>query len=166
MYAHYADIISRIDSDPIWFDEHAVPRYCEFEPRHSASIHVQEIALAEISCQACRRLFRVAFSAVNFTPKDTEQQSEPQHSDEKSEPENFRPIADAIQAKTLHFGDPPNVRCCAAGNSMNSVPRRVIEYWARGDRKYVSGRNITDPRYFDWVRDTSLEIDIMPDWAR
>ena len=66
MHASYDDITSRIGTAPIWFDEHAVPRYCAFEPKRSASIHIGEIALAEVTCQGCQRKFCVAFSAVNF----------------------------------------------------------------------------------------------------
>lgn len=133
MNTEYADIRSRIQEEPSWFDEYAVPRYGAFSPRMVASIYAKEVALAEVACQACRRLFRVAFSHINGTPGTT--------------------IAEAIQARTLDYGDPPNVRCCAAGPSMTSVGRRVLEYWTRKDRR-------------DWKRDSRLEVDITPDWAR
>src|SRR5215831_15129111 len=119
MHASYDDITSRIGIAPIWFDEHAVPRYCAFEPARSASIHIGEIALAEITCQECQRRFRVAFSVVNCREQT---------------------IAEAIQNKTLHYGDPPrhggdpaDRYACGAGASMNSEPRRVLEYWRRFD---------------------------------
>ncbi len=88
MHASYDDIMDRISMAPLWFDEHAVPRYCEFEPKCSAGIHIGEIALAEITCQACQRRFRVAFSAVNFREQT---------------------IAEAIRNRTLHYGDPPRL---------------------------------------------------------
>ncbi len=136
MHAPYDDIISRIRTPPVWFHEHAVPRYCEFAPQRSASIYVGEIALAEITCQECGRVFHVAFSRVNV-PSGT--------------------IAEAIRAKTLHYGDPPNVRCCAAGATMNSITRRVLEYWHRFDQRYVENRKIMNLLYFHWIRDRSLE---------
>lgn len=150
MHASYDDIISRISTEPIWFDEHAVPRYCAFEPKRSANIHIGEIALAEITCQECKRRFRVAFSIVNFREQT---------------------IAEAIQNKTLHYGDPPrhdgsmDPHRCGAGASMNSEPRRVLEYWRRHDQRYVEGNRITNTAYFEWVRDPSLEIDIQPEWV-
>jgi hypothetical protein len=149
MHASYDDIVSRISVPPIWFDEHAVPRYCTFEPARSASIYIGEIALVEITCQACGHSFQVALSAVNF--------------DEKS-------LADAIRDNTLHYGDPPrhdHVDACRAGSSMNSWPRRVLEYWHRHDEAFVGGspRHVTSMEYFTWKRDQSLEIDILPDWA-
>ncbi|WP_316185410.1 MULTISPECIES: hypothetical protein [unclassified Bradyrhizobium] len=151
MHASYDDITSRIAIAPIWFDEHAVPRYCAFEPRRSASIYIGEIALAEITCQECQRKFRVALSPVNFCDGT---------------------IAEAIRRRKLHYGDPPrhdgnpnDPHACAAGASMNSEPRRVIEYWYRYDRRFVEGNRITNTAYFEWVRDPSLEIDIQPDWV-
>src|SRR5690349_4679647 len=84
-------------------NEHAVPRYCKFAPDSLANIYAGEAALADVTCQVCKRLFRVAFSTANWSSGT---------------------IADAIRSRTLHFGDPPNVKCC--GNAhMNSEPRRV-----------------------------------------
>jgi hypothetical protein len=140
MHESYDDIMSPIGSPPIWFDEHAVPRYCVFALDRSASVYVDEVALAEIMCQECGRVFHVAFSRANV-PSGT--------------------IAEAIRAKTLHYGDPPNVRCCAAGNTMNSIPRRVLEYWHRAHKEYIENNKIINwAAYSRWVRDPSLEVDI------
>jgi hypothetical protein len=89
MHPRYEDIMSCIDRESRWFDENAVPRYCAFAPTRSASIYVSEIALAEISCQHCGHLFRVAFSRVNVPS---------------------RAIAGAIRAINLHYGDPAQRR--------------------------------------------------------
>ncbi|MEY9533063.1 hypothetical protein [Sinorhizobium fredii] len=141
----YDDILSRIDIPPIWFDENAVPRYCEFAPSEAASIYVSEVALAEITCQGCGHLFRVAFSYVNMGSKS---------------------IAEAIRAKTLDYGDPPNIRCCLGGPTMSSEPRRLVEYWHRHHREYVEDGKVTNgTEYFRWRREPSLEIDIEPDWV-
>ena len=120
MHASYDDIISRISTPPIWYDEHTVPRYCSFEPGRSASIHIGEIALAEITCQECQRRFRVAFSAVNFQRQT---------------------IAEPIHNKGLHFGDPPrhdgdigDRPACLAGASMMSETRRALARCITGDR--------------------------------
>jgi hypothetical protein len=57
-------------------------------------------------------------------------------------------IAEAIRSRALHYGDPPrhdgDRQACAAGASMNSEPRRVIEYWHRHDRPFVEGCRITN----------------------
>jgi hypothetical protein len=136
VYQCYDDILSRISEKPLWFDEYAVPRYCEFAPNKLANIYAHEAALAEITCQNCKRMFRVAFSGANW---------------------DSGTIADAIRSRTLHFGDPPN-NCCSSGATMNSEPQRVIEYWRIFDPKY--DRTIA---YNKWHRDPSLEVDIRPD---
>jgi hypothetical protein len=149
----YDDILTRIAEEPVWFDEHAVPRYCEFSPNKVANIYSNEAALVEVTCQHCRRLFRVAFSAAA-----------------KLSEWPAGPIGIKIREKTLHYGDPPNVRCCEAGPSTNSEPRKVIEYWREGDPAYTRveaiGRTITDAKaYFTWARHSLFEIDIRPDWV-
>lgn len=136
MNNNYADIRDRIAEPPRWWDEHAVPRYSEFGNLEVANIYADEIALVKITCQGCGRPFHVAFSTDCM---------------EKFE-NGGRTLAALIREKGLHYGDPPNVGCCAAGPTMNSEPRRVLEYWRR-------------KAAFDWVRDPALEVDITPDWV-
>jgi hypothetical protein len=66
VYQHYGDILSRIAEEPTWFDEYAVPRYCKFEPDKIANIYASEAALAEVTCQACKRVYCVAFSEADL----------------------------------------------------------------------------------------------------
>lgn len=149
----YEDILSRIAEEPVWFDEHAVPRYCAFTPEKVANIYADEVALVEVTCQGCRRAFRVALSA-----------SAPATLSEWP----AGPIGIKIREKTLHYGDPPNVWCCQAGPGMNSEPRRVIEYWRRRDPKYdrIEGvRPRNSKAYHTWTRHPSFEIEIRPDWV-
>jgi hypothetical protein len=150
MHRDYEDIRSRIAEPPQWFDENAVPRYCPFAPQHVANLYACEVVLAEIACQACGRLFHVAFSMDLMEQTRTE-----------------RTLEDLIRGRHLHYGDPPNVGCCAVGPTMNSVPRRVLEYWRCHHREYVGpGGTITDMRYFDWRREPALELSIEPDWVK
>jgi hypothetical protein len=138
MNINYHDILSRIPEPPKWFDEHAVPRFIAFSPDQVADIYADEAVLAEVACQGCARCFSVAFS---LSPMD------------RVRAIGVQPrLADQIRNQTLHYGDPPNVDCCAAGPTMNSEPKRVLEYWAREG--------------FDWVRKTELEVSIEPDWVR
>jgi hypothetical protein len=139
----YDDILSRIAEKPLWFDEYAVPRYCEFAPDKIANIYAGEAVLAEVTCQVCRHMFRVAFSQANWSSGM---------------------IADAIRSRTLTYGDPPNIRCCG-NESMNSEPQKIIEYWRRRDPKYTrtdgSRSLVTDHlAVHKWARDPSLEVDI------
>ena len=70
MHTHYADILNRIPEAPRWFDEVAVPRYCEFSTDALAFIYAKEAALVLIQCQACEREFQVAFSELNARDRD------------------------------------------------------------------------------------------------
>ena len=56
----------------------------------------------------------------------------------------------AVEAHTLHYGDPPNIDCCAAGATMNSIPIRVLQFWMR--------------EHLGWERIPKLEADLWPDW--
>jgi hypothetical protein len=147
VYQRYDDIFSRINEPPHWFDEYAVPRYCAFAPDKLANIYASEAVLAEIACQVCKHLFRVAFSEANWRSGT---------------------VADAIRSRTLTFGDPPNY-CCCNNAHMSSEPRKVIQYWRRHDPKYtrLDGDSVivSDLAFNSWARDTSLEIDIRPDWV-
>lgn len=122
MNNEYRDIRDRIAEPPKWWDEFAVPRYCEFAPRHAANIYAREAALIATECQACRTPFLVCLTAGRGR------------------------IAAAVKDRSLHYGDPPNVECCAGGPSMNCVDVRVVEFWRRD--------------VADWERDPSLEIDL------
>jgi len=109
MHHHYKDIRDRIAESPKWWDEEAVPRYCDFSPKETANIYRNEVALVLIACQACERRFKVAFSRGAF------------HS---------HPTLEAyIRNGSLHYGDPPNVECCPAGATMNCDDLKVLEYW-------------------------------------
>lgn len=141
MHQAYDDIRSRIAEAPAWWDEVGVPRYGAFSPRALADIYAEEAALAEVTCQGCGRAFAVAFSLNPY---------------ERFAARDGRTLADLIRARELHYGDPPNVGCCPAGPTMNSEPRRVLEYWRRdGERLGL-----------DWIRDPTLEVGIEPAWVR
>ena len=164
MHTHYGDILDRISDPPKWIDERAVPRYCDFSPNLVAFIYAKEAALVLIQCQACAREFQVAFSEINAN--DRLHDGERKHTTK---------IAELIAESRLHYGDPPNVKCCSAGATMNSVPVRVLEYWykpiIRGEGmgphpKLPNLEVITDIRAFEFTRDHALELDILPDWAR
>ena len=125
MHRYYKDILSRISEQPKWFDEYAVPRYCDFEPNKCANIYTNECALVLIQCQACHHKFQVCFSEKPFS---------------------YGKIWKRIQSKEMHYGDPPNIECCAEGLAMTSESIRVLEYWKKVD--------------YEWVRNSSFEINL------
>lgn len=111
MRNHYRDILARIPEPPIWFDDRGVPRYEPFAPVDLADIYADEAALAEVACQGCGRLFRVALTNA-FADRGFS-------------------LGDAIRLRQAGYGDPPNVGCCDAGPAMTSDLRSVLEYWSR-----------------------------------
>lgn len=142
MHHHYSDIRSRIAEAPKWWDEQAVPRYCDFGPDETADIYVKECALVEIKCQSCGTPFRVAFSWNDH---------EFWHGEDKVHVKLIPPMT-LERVKQLHYGDPPNAGCCDSGPTMNSEPQRVLEFWRKDD-------------HFKWVRVPELEVAIDCEWA-
>lgn len=116
MHCNYADITSRIAEPPAWYDEHAVPRYCEFTPDAVANIYADEVALLEIKCQCCDMRFKVAVSSDRLSKNSVTYWL-------KGTP-------------TWGWGDPPNVGCCPAGPSMQSELVAVLEVWRRVKHKW------------------------------
>jgi DNA-directed RNA polymerase subunit RPC12/RpoP len=137
MHQYYADILDKL-GEPPWWDECAVPRYCEMTVDNIANIYALEVAFMEIACQNCGHKFIVAMSSDIFDQA------------------NGRcSLSARIMDGTLHYGDPPNVDCCAAGPTENCDDLRVIEFWHKGRRE---GNAIAE-----WCRDPRLEGKL-PGW--
>jgi hypothetical protein len=135
MHTQYLDIMSRIKENPIWFDEHAVPRFDDFHPTALANIYAKQCALALVACQICNRKFRVALSCTAVTPSPTA----------PGRPMG-RKIDELIQTRKISYGDPPNVGCCPGGPSSTSDMIEILEFWRRD---FDTGNS--------WGRDESLE---------
>lgn len=111
MNHHYSDIRSLSNAEPKWFDENAVPRYCEFTPDQTANIYANKCVLVLIACQDCGRHFEVCLSSDSI----------------QYYVQNDRTLWEGLQS--LHYGDPPNVQCCPAGPTMNCVDVRILQAW-------------------------------------
>ena len=110
MHHHYDDIRDLTEKEPLWWDECAVPRYCEFEPDAASNIYANNVVLFTIACQSCGRRFNVCLSeSVIDTPS----------------------LQDAAREGWLGYGDPPNIRCCPAGPTMSSFSLYVSQFWTR-----------------------------------
>jgi hypothetical protein len=118
MNYNYADIVDKL-GEPLWWDENAVPRYCEFSPDVNANIYAIEVVLLEIRCQDCAQRFKVAMS---WGAMDQVQ--------------GYPSLAEEIKDGTIHYGDPPNAGCCPAGPTMSSISLRVLQYWKRVDHEW------------------------------
>jgi len=143
MNNRYADILDIIPDEPKWWDEHAVPRYCDFSPRENANIYADEVVLMLIQCQDCEKEYKVCLSLSTMGRFN------------RADPEKPYPsLAERIETREIHYGDPPN-NCgegCCAGATMSSVPVRVLEFWRRPEK----GCNKE--------RVPELERDVWPDW--
>lgn len=116
----YTDILKLTKKKPLWFDEHAVPRYCRFEPHQVANIYARACALVLINCQNCGTQFKVAFSWSGYDGSTPEMERLLNA---------YRPPKTVREVEQIHYGDPPNVRCCASGPTMNCNDLRVLEWW-------------------------------------
>lgn len=125
MRHNYRDIRERMSEPVRWFDEYAVPRYCEFVPKEVADIYAHEAALLEIACQDCGTIFEVAVSRSTWARWV-----------------DGRTLAENLATEHYGWGDPPNIGCCAAGPTMTSDFKRLLQYWHK--------------EKFDWRRDDGL----------
>lgn len=114
MLLHYQDILALTDKPPLWWDDHGVPRWCEFTPNETG-IYCDEAVLFLIRCQFCHREFQVGVGVTSMEQVMRERAS----------------LASAIKDGSLHYGDPPNVDCCPGGSSSNCEDLRVLQYWKR-----------------------------------
>lgn len=130
----YRDILDLSPTPPLWFDEHAVPRFCDFAPNETANIYADEACLLLIECQSCGTEFPVAFT---WCKHDHIFPGRPAAS-----------LSDRVRENSLDYGDPPNIECCPAGPTMSSMPIRVAEFWTRADAR---------PR--GWERVPELEVE-------
>ena len=116
MHTEYSDILERIRMEPLWWDEHAVPRYCEFSPRMMANIYAREAVLLLISCQfGPLHHFEVAVSRLHPDSAD---------------------LASEIRDRKIRYGDPPRGKGCKDGDA-SSVPIRILQYWRKEGGAWV-----------------------------
>lgn len=131
MNHYYKDILEKIDEEPQWFDEHAVPRFCPYSPDEVADIYADEVAFFEIACQNCGYRFIVAASS-NKTHRQLIEL------DSGIKQDSIKEIIDKYGEVFWH--DPPNIRCCGPGPTMTSDFIKILEYWHRDG--------------FDWKKQT------------
>lgn len=151
----YEDIISRLGPG-LWYDSKGVPRYDKFSP-DLCGVYMKWIALVRIACQGCGKEFEVANEV---------QEWQLSRQDWKNWKVTY-PKKDDIGS--FHYGDPPIHEGCS-GNTMNSIPLQVLEFWERGYRDPVD--EVCDKldrvqgKHWEWVRRPELEIEIDEEWAK
>jgi len=126
----YSDILTRL-GPPLWWDELGVPRYDDFSPQLIAFPSNNQAALIEIACQSCGQTFQVSLSS--------------------SQEEFFK----AAQARLLKYGDPPVAGCCELGATMNSEPRKILQFWKREKRNWQRQEGLEGPLECLWAKENT-----------
>jgi hypothetical protein len=70
MYPIYRDLRDKLGK-PEWHDQHGVPRYAEFHPKH-LGIYDTYAALFLVQCQACHRTFPCAVGSPHYLLQNNE----------------------------------------------------------------------------------------------
>lgn len=139
MWPDYTDIKSRL-GEPLWYDEHGVPRYEPFKPE-MCDVYAEYAALMLVECQECGRQFMVAKTLNVLDIREFQQARR-----------EFLPTAASIGA--FHYGDPPRHESdesgddCVAGVTMNVITRKILEFWH------------LDKEQFAWKRLPEREVDV------
>lgn len=127
MHEFYRDIRDRIPEDPIWFDEHAVPRYAPFSPGLCADVYAKEAVLLRILCQSCGYPMDVAVTCGYKYAIKLGWWKREQELIEAAIKGTY--LVKEIQENTIHYGDPPYHACPGGGETMNCVDVAVLQYW-------------------------------------
>lgn len=150
MKTNYQDIISRL-GEPLWWDSFGAPHYETFKP-YMLQVYFDAVALMQVSCQSCRRQFLVASTIESYSlrawtdiataiyqrvkklleidgviSRELLVKAMEQHLDDVDE--IIAPKAYSDDAGMFHYGDPPIHNC--PGDTQNSTPIRVIEFWEK-----------------------------------
>ena len=121
MKSTYHDIQSRIKDKPKWYDKNGVPRYGEFHPSLCSHFHADELILLKIHCQYCNVIFLVELNMMKDDNVSYEYRFLHYHE---------------FYMLPFHYGDPPRHDDCT-GNSMNSIPIEIIQFWKRENVKWI-----------------------------
>jgi len=177
VHAKYEDLLE-IGGIPLWFDQNGTPRFSPFTPELTADIYANDLAFMEIACQNCHQKFKVLASPDRFQrdvvyPQKAESPNAlldgadcwneigsfhygdpPRHGngDETVCPTCGKEYGtiEELEAHRADLQHEAPVRC-AAGDTMNSVPVRVLEFWHHDfDQK--------SPTFLEWVRKPEYEI--------
>ena len=120
----------RIKEEPLWYDNHGVPRYEPYHPM-KGGVYARISVLYTIECQDCAKKFDVC-SEWNYFWYG---------------PEFKEPDLDLFITQ-LHYGDPPNHGCI--GDTMNCVDLYVKEAWENFEIK-------EGPNMWRWRRHPELD---------
>lgn len=146
MLRNYNDIRKRL-GEPLWFDGNGAPRYDPFTP-DQCGIYDHYVALLEVGCQDCGQTFTVAGEWGGTYETMVDRPAMPDFS------KNWG-------VGSFHYGDPPAHQgaSCSSGDSMNSTPLAVLEFWSRD---WMTGKDDPNKEFekenpFGWTRHPEYE---------
>lgn len=138
MKATFEDITSRVQESPSWHDMNGTPRYGKFIPKNCPDIYAEEIALIEIGCQSCQKMFQVEM-----------------HWSHMNSGIGGLPIPRLSENPAfVHYGDPPNHGC--VGDTMNCLDYKILEFYKPLPIEQITGEN-----WGDFLRCPDLEISLL-----
>ncbi|MFQ5796037.1 MAG: hypothetical protein ACE5JP_13445, partial [Candidatus Bipolaricaulia bacterium] len=117
----------------------------------SPNIYATHVAFLEIACQGCGRSFKVTVHCRKGIEEHERKKMD------LADPEVKLPSEGDVG--WFHYGDPPRHTSsdpnsgkidCIGGDTMGSVPIKVLEFWIKEDLK--------------WIRKPQYEVDVRPDW--
>ena len=120
MHESYQDIRSRAGA-PGWYSPAGIPRYGEFSP-DSVGFYGRYVAFLRIQCQCCGHVMLVA---------SVYEDSDAAYDRELMLPKREGVVDPWDAIGSFHYGDPPYHDCIGAGETMNSVPIEVLQFWKR-----------------------------------
>ena len=139
MLRDYSDITDQL-GDPQWWDDNGTPRYCEFSPTLATTTNDRYVALAEVECQGCDRVFRVSIGNPAGRIFDEWKPTE---------------LPTAESTNRFHYGDPPRHGYCH-GDTMNCLTLRILEFWELDSQ--LLERAFRDGSTNPWRRRPELEF--------
>lgn len=159
MRAGYEDIIAIADKlglQPLWWDDHGVPRYAEHHPDHRPDIYADEVVLLRIACQLCgtQQLVQMTWGKMDDARVKIYAEWAALSRGAPKPDVGTGGLAESIRVGTIHYGDPPHHtddrgEFCHAGCTMNCEDLAVVEYWRRDQGSS-----------HEWQRHAELEIEL------
>ncbi len=123
MKTSFEDIKNLTNKEPVWYDKHGCPRFCEFSPKLVPNVYATCALLMKISCQRCGKIFKVS---LNYGAGATPFESLKRYKDKRSKGRLF----------PVQYCDPPN-HDCPTGNVMSSNSKEILEFWMKENGNWV-----------------------------
>lgn len=172
MHPAYSDITSRIDEEPMWYDEHGCPRYGEFHPM-ALGVYDQYAVLGEVECQACgvRLFIGQGYTQFNHelgfyiyrVGQVLDLDIDALVSKKKLAAAFSWTLEDILEG--WGWGDPPRHDC--VGDAMSCIVVGIRQVWTRRPDPPAVNGIIPKGSNMDWRQVPELAREFpRPDWAR